>query len=61
MTDNVIDAEFSDVQLKRREVKINKILERVSDNTIESLLIEAYNTGYADAQNETKSTFKLDS
>ena len=62
------DSDFSDVQLERRQLKIRKLMELASlalddcndvDPVVRQFLVEAYNTGSADSQNETRGAFKL--
>ena len=68
------DNDFSAIQLERRSVTISaalkkclNILERVQDEKIKltlrkqinQSLIDVYNIGFTDSQNETKDAFKL--
>ena len=58
------DSEFSELQLTRRKARVDAIIKVATfTSTLESLmgilLVEAYNAGYADSQNETQGSFKL--
>jgi hypothetical protein len=71
---SISDNDFTAIQLERRSVTISAILKKclntldgVQDEKIKltlrkqinQSLIDAYNTGFTDSQNETKDSFKL--